>query len=188
MTFRATDPDLDETSLVDLARSGDSQALTRLVERHQGMVFRYLTGMLKDEELAADVAQDTFVKAIRNLNGFRGEAALRTWLLAIARNEARGALRKMRYSRESSIDEVAEPMDEGPTPAQAMESETEMMRIRRGLERLPEKQRLSVSLRLFDGLSFREVGDATESTEGTARVNYHHGIRKLREWLDPRGG
>jgi RNA polymerase sigma-70 factor (ECF subfamily) len=55
----------------------------------------------------------------------------------------------------------------------------------RGLvERLPEKQRLAVLLRVDEGLSFREVGELIGSSEGAARVNYHHGIRKLREWMD----
>jgi RNA polymerase sigma-70 factor (ECF subfamily) len=53
--------------------------------------------------------------------------------------------------------------------------------VRRSLERLPEKQRLAVSLRIFEGLSFREVGELIDSSEGAARVNYHHGIRRLRE-------
>jgi RNA polymerase sigma-70 factor (ECF subfamily) len=55
----------------------------------------------------------------------------------------------------------------------------------RGLvDRLPEKQRLAVLLRVDEGLSFREVGELIGSSEGAARVNYHHGIRKLREWMD----
>jgi RNA polymerase sigma-70 factor (ECF subfamily) len=53
------------------------------------------------------------------------------------------------------------------------------------MERLPEKQRLTVSLRLFDELSFKEIGEIVDSTEGAARVNYHYGIGRLREWLDP---
>jgi RNA polymerase sigma-70 factor (ECF subfamily) len=51
------------------------------------------------------------------------------------------------------------------------------------MDQLPEKQRLSVALRLFDGLSFREVAEIIGSTEGAARVNYHYGIGRLREWL-----
>jgi RNA polymerase sigma-70 factor (ECF subfamily) len=51
------------------------------------------------------------------------------------------------------------------------------------LEKLPEKQRMAISLRIFEGLSFREVGEVIGSSEGAARVNYHHGIRKLRDGL-----
>ncbi len=51
------------------------------------------------------------------------------------------------------------------------------------LARLPEKQRMAVSLRVDEGLSFREIGDVIGSSEGAARVNYFHGIRRLREWM-----
>ena len=52
------------------------------------------------------------------------------------------------------------------------------------LAKLPEKQRMAVQLRVDEGLSFREVGELIDSSEGAARVNYHHGIRKLREWMN----
>jgi RNA polymerase sigma-70 factor (ECF subfamily) len=59
-------------------------------------------------------------------------------------------------------------------------------RARRLLAGLPEKQRLAVQLRLDEGLSFREVGEIIGSSEGAARVNYHHGIRRLREMMETR--
>jgi RNA polymerase sigma-70 factor, ECF subfamily len=174
----------DDAELVRRGRQGDRDAIGQLLNRHQAVVYRFLLGLLADEDLAADVTQETLVRALRNLNGFRGDASFRTWLLAIARNEGRGALRRAGRRREAALDEVAPPMDSGATPeAQAMAS-AEVRRVRRVLDTLPEKQRLSVYLRLFDGLSFREIARATDSTEGSARVNYHHGLRRLRERLN----
>jgi RNA polymerase sigma-70 factor, ECF subfamily len=183
-----TDPTVDPTpadaELVRRAREGDREALGFLVSRHQGVVIRFLTGILNDEDAALDVAQETFLKALRSLDGFRGDASFRTWLLAIGRNEARGFLRRAKRSREQPLEDGPEPLSGDALPDEASEQSGELERIRSALSRLPEKQRLSVSLRLFDGLSFREIGAATDSSEGSARVNYHHGIRKLREWLD----
>jgi len=68
-------------------------------------------------------------------------------------------------------------------PALGIERKLEADRVRREIDKLPEKQRLAVSLRIFDGLSFREVGEVIDSSEGAARVNYHHGIRRLKEKL-----
>lgn len=183
MTRPDSDSNLDEAALLEWAREGDAGALGALVSRHQGVVYRYLLGILEDESFAADVAQDTFVQALRHLDQFRGDASFRTWLLAIARNEARGALRRRKRSREEPWDSISEPTQEGGGVDEALEEELEVRRIRAALAHLPEKQRLSVSLRLFDGLSFREVAEATDTTEGAARVNYHFGIRKLRERL-----
>lgn len=175
---------LDDVQLVALARGGDPRGLGELMERHQGVVYRFLVALLGDEDVAADAAQETFVRALANLNGFRGDAAFRTWLLAIARNEGRGWARRTERRRESPMDGVAPLADPKEAPDDEAVRRTEVARVTAFLDRLPEKQRLSVSLRIFDGLSFREVAEATDSTEGAARVNYHHGIRRLREWLD----
>ena len=169
--------------LVRGAKNGDARAMDRLVVRHHGAVFRTALAILREEELARDVAQDTFIKALKALDRFRGESAFRTWILAIAANEARGALRKNGRRRETALDEVPPVRDEAVDPGLKVERKLEVARIRRELEKLPEKQRLAVSLRIFDGLSFREVGEVIESSEGAARVNYHHGIRRLREKL-----
>ncbi|MSR22954.1 MAG: sigma-70 family RNA polymerase sigma factor [Gemmatimonadetes bacterium] len=183
---RSRDP--ADAELVELAVQGDARALEQLVIRHQGVVYRFVLGFLKDEDLAADVTQDTFLKVLDRLEGFRGESAFRTWLLAIARNEALGLIRSRGRRREESIDEAGGfedgPFEDGREAPDARVLEADdVARIRVALDRLPEKQRLSVSLRLFDGLSFREVGEVIGSLEGAARVNYHYGIGRLREWL-----
>lgn len=174
----------DESYLVRAAQSGDREALGRLIDRHQGVVYRFLLGILSEEDRAADVTQETFVRALGSLDGFRGDASFRTWLLSIARNEAWGALRRAGRRREAPLDESPSLVDPDPDPETRALDSTEVDRVRRTLATLPEKQRMTVSLRLFDGLSYREIADLTDSTEGSARVNYHHGIRRLRERLD----
>jgi RNA polymerase sigma-70 factor, ECF subfamily len=174
----------DDEELVSSARSGDREAFGRLVHRHHGVVFRYLLARVRDEDRAADLTQETFLKALRSIDSFRGEASFRTWLLSIARNEARGSFRKEGLRGERALEEAAHVPDRKPGPDQEAANELELGRVRELMLRLPEKQRLSVWLRVFDGLSFREVAEATGSTEGGARVNYFHGIRRLREWLD----
>ena len=183
VTLPRSPQDPDDTELVRQAREGDQKALERLVDRHQGVVYRFLLGFLKDEDGAADATQDTFLKALNRLGGFRGESSFRTWLLAIARNEALGTIRSHSRRKEEALTDAEGLADGELAPDQRAVREEELRRIRGALDRLPEKQRLSVALRLFDGLSFREVAEIIGSTEGAARVNYHYGIGRLREWL-----
>lgn len=175
--------DPSDAELVADARRGARDAVESLIRRHQGVVFRYVMSMLRDPDRSSDVSQDTFLKALRNLDRFRGDSSFRTWLLSIARREALGALRSERGQRCVPLEghEVIPGSGSGPD-AHAIQSD-EVRRIRAALDRLPEKQRSSVSLRLFDGLSFREIGEVIGSSEGAARVNYHYGINRLREWL-----
>lgn len=170
--------------LVRLAREGDQRALGTLVDRHHGVVYRLALSMVSDPDVAQDVAQDAFIKAFRGLGGFRGDAAFRTWLLTITANTARGTLRRSGRRRETDLDAVPPLAADAPDPSQLAERVDEASRARALLDRLPEKQRLSVQLRIDEGLSFREIGEVIGSTEGAARVNYFHGIHRLREWLE----
>ena len=183
MTPSPPPPEPDDPELVARARSGDERSLGSLVDRHHGSVYRTALAIVRDEELAADVAQDAFLKAFRGLDGFRGDAAFRTWLLTIAANEARTQLRRATRRRETPLDEAGPLLAGQPNPGETAVLRLEAARVRATLGRLPEKQRMAVTLRLEDGLSFREVGEVIGSSEGAARVNYFHGVRRLREML-----
>ncbi len=178
---RSSEP--QDAELVAGARNGDAKALELLVRRHQGVVYRFLLSFLKDEDEAADAAQDAFLKALDRLDGFRGDSAFRTWLLAIARNEALGRIRARGRRHEEALEATDQVVDGSVAPDEVAIRAEEIRRVREALERLPEKQRLSVSLRLFDELSFNEIAEIIDSSEGAARVNYHYGIGRLREWL-----
>jgi RNA polymerase sigma-70 factor (ECF subfamily) len=89
-----SDAILSDEELVEKGRAGDDGALSGLVERHHAAAYRVVFSMLQDDDAAQDVVQDTFIKAFRALEGFRGDASFRTWVLNIAGNEARSALRR----------------------------------------------------------------------------------------------
>lgn len=175
-------PGTDE-ELLRRARDGEEAALGALVRRHSDAVFRVALSITGDPDGAQDVSQDAFLKAFRALGSFRGDASFRTWLLTIAANTARGALRRVGRRRETDLDAVAPVASEERSPEHVTQISIEATRAREALARLPEKQRLSVQLRVDEGLSFREIGDVIGSTEGAARVNYFHGIRRLRELM-----
>jgi RNA polymerase sigma-70 factor, ECF subfamily len=175
--------ELPDEELVRLAQAGKVAAMDELVSRHYEGAYRVALGILRDEEGAADVAQDAFLKAFRGLEAFRGDAAFRTWLFTIVANEARGSFRKMGRRKETDLDTAGPLASDGEDAQGKLEKEEEVARVRHLLGRLPEKQRQAVTLRVFEALSFREIGALIDSSEGAARVNYHHGIRRLREML-----
>ncbi len=170
--------------LVARAQAGDERAVELLVSRHLDGVFRVAVSITRDDDVAQDVVQEAFLKMVRAIDSFRGDASFKTWLMTIAANEARGALRKSTRRRESPIDERSPLPARGRDIDQAVVDRSESERARQVLETLPEKQRLSVALRIDEGLSFREIGDVIGSSEGAARVNYFHGIRRLRELME----
>lgn len=177
-------PDPSDLELVQRGRSGDDSALGALAKRHHAAAYRLALSFVREDDLAQDVVQDAFLKAFRALGGFRADASFRTWLLTITANEARGALRRRGRRRETALEDAGEVPSEAGGPAHDAIVRQDANRARKMLEQLPEKQRLSVTLRIEEGLSFKEIGEVIGSSEGAARVNYFHGIRRLRELME----
>jgi RNA polymerase sigma-70 factor, ECF subfamily len=175
---------LADDELVDRARAGDEAALDSIVARHYQAVYEVAYRILGEADGAADATQDAFVKAVRALRTFRKEASLRTWLLRIAANTARSAGRKTTSRREVVLEPEFHEGVGGPDPERAAVTRTEADRAAAALQQLPEKQRLAVSLRIYQDLSHREIAEVLGSSEGAARVNYHLGIKRLRELLE----
>jgi RNA polymerase sigma-70 factor (ECF subfamily) len=172
----------DEASLIARARAGDRDAQDALIGRYVRDVYETTARVLGDRDLAEDAAQDAFVNALHGLDRFRAEASFKTWLLRIALNSARSLARRRGRKREVGLALVENtPVDEvdGATAATIRD---EARRVSALLERLPTKQRMAVSLRVNQGLSYQEIGAVLECSEGAARVNYHLGIKRLREW------
>jgi RNA polymerase sigma-70 factor, ECF subfamily len=173
----------EDRALVGLARGGDGAALDALVSRHYRAVYEVAYRVLGEPEMAADATQETFVHAIGALGSFREEASFRTWLLRIAINTARSAGRKKTSRREVELEPESRTGSGVRNPERDALVRTEVERAERALAQLPEKQRLAVSLRVYQGLSHREIAKVLGSSEGAARVNYHLGIKRLRELL-----
>ncbi|MGH7506264.1 MAG: RNA polymerase sigma factor [Longimicrobiales bacterium] len=173
----------DEGSLIARARTGDRAAQEALIGRYLKDVYGVTSRVLGDSDLAQDAAQDAMVNALRGLHRFRGDASFRTWLLRIALNAARSVARRRGRRREVALAVIENAPDGEADVATRTAMRDEAARAARMIERLPPKQKLAVSLRVNQGLSYAEVAAVLECTEGAARVNYHLGIKRLRELL-----
>jgi RNA polymerase sigma-70 factor, ECF subfamily len=173
----------DDAALVDRARSGDVDAREQLVRRYLPDVYRTTMRVLGDPDLAQDAAQDAFVNAMGGLRRFRGEASFRTWLLRIAINAARSVGRRNGRRREVNLVLAENEPTGAADPARRAVNLTEVERAERALAGLPPKQRMAVALRVQEGFSYAEIAVSLKCSEGTARVNYHLGVKRLREVL-----
>jgi RNA polymerase sigma-70 factor (ECF subfamily) len=171
-----SDPDL-----VDAFRSGEESAATELVHRHAGALGRYLYGVGADPADLEDLVQETFFKAFRALGGWRGEATFRSWLFRIGGNLRKDWYRKhgRRVVLPIEDQDLADPSDpEGEAGATEMER-----KLREGLGQLPRLQREVFLLRAQQGLEYEEICAALGTTPGSARVHYHHAVRRLKELM-----
>ena len=172
-----------EVDLVARARLGDGDAIERLIALHLPDAYAVTTRILGDRALAQDAAHDAMVNALKALHRFRGDATFRTWVMRIAVNAARSLSRSRIRRREVPLEIVAEQPEDTPDAGARIVVLDEARRAAALLETLPEKQRLTVSLRVQQGLSYQEIGEVLDCSEGAARVNYHLGVKRLRELM-----
>jgi RNA polymerase sigma-70 factor (ECF subfamily) len=175
----------DDRELAARAAAGDRAAFDALTMRHRDLVRRVLGLRVKDAELVEELAQATFVRAFEAIASFRGDAAFSTWLYTIATNVARNHLRDERSGRHVSIDDVdlvTTAFGTGKLVAREVRQ-----RLARALEELSPKQRLVVELHLLHGMPFKEAAPLAACSEESARRNYAHALKKLREILLPDG-
>lgn len=174
---------LDDGPIVEKARRGNEAAWRQLYERHADLVFRLALRTVGEREAALDIVQDTYVRAARAIEGFRGDASFRSWISRIAINEARTWIRKTARRKESSLEAVPGQAD-GALPVDEAVARSELAARAVGFARtLPERQRDAVLLRTVEGYSYREIAELLGTSEGSIRVSYHHGINKLREFV-----
>lgn len=181
---QADDPsDLD---LIARWKAGDQRAATRLVERHATAVARFVASVGERVDVD-DVVQDTFARAFASLDSFRGESSLRTWLFTIARrlvlDRRRSERRRGGGSRMQAEVQDSDAVTEFDALDVVVADETER-RMREAVARLTPTQREVFTLRVAEGLSYREIAEAVDTTEGAARVHYHNAMRAVKEFLD----
>jgi RNA polymerase sigma-70 factor (ECF subfamily) len=174
--------DRTDFDLVARWKGGDERAATILVERHAAAVARFVASVGARDDVD-DVVQDTFVRAFGSLDGFRGESAFRTWLFTIARRLVLDRRRAVRGRGEHVEVKDADVRTEYDALDTVVAEETED-RMRGAMAALTPTQREVFSLRVGEGMSYREIAEAAGTTEGAARVHYHNAMRAIKEFLD----
>ena len=190
----ATPQPTNDAAWVERAKQGDLESFEALITRHEQRVYSLALRMLRHEQDAEDVTQDTFLSALENLDGFRGEAQFSTWLLRIATHAALKVIRKRRGH--VSLDESTEADSEsGPPPhpefiADWRSSTDDLVRnnetrrlLDSALAQLDEKHRLVFLLRDVEGLSVLETAEALGIREANTKVRLLRARLQLRELL-----
>jgi RNA polymerase sigma-70 factor (ECF subfamily) len=174
-----TGPDSNtDPALVAAYRDGDERAAAELVRRHAPALGRFLYSLGADGDEVEDLVQETLFRAFRRVDGWRGGASFRSWLLTIGSNILRDQVRKQK-GRLVSIEGRDIP-DRADPAADLAASEAED-RVRQGLARLPRLQREVFLMRVQQGSDYGEIAAALGTTPGAARVHYHHAVKRLKE-------
>lgn len=180
---KSNDQMTDDIALIKEYLAGGDAAAEELVRRHQRQIYALAYRMTQDMEEAKDLTQKTFVKAFQGLAGFRMESSFRTWLYQIAANAGLSHVGRRRETVD--LDEVNAGVE--PAGLTALIEEEKRLHIQEGLRKLPDRQRLAVMLRVYDGLSCSETAGVMGCSEGAVKAHYHLGVKKLRDHFKEKG-
>jgi RNA polymerase sigma-70 factor, ECF subfamily len=172
--------------LVEQARAGDKAAFTELVRRHQNAVFGLALRLTGDPELAADASQEALVRAWRALPGFRGEAAITTWLHRITVNTVWTHRHRARSRRTEPIDDIAHLLvaSDLQHPVRSLESMELADRIRVALDTLPPGRRAVVVMKDIYGWSHADISQALGISVPATKVKLHRARLQLQNLLE----
>lgn len=169
-----------DKDLIKRFLDGERAAFDELVIRHRQQVFATAYRMMGNMESAEEVAQETFIRAFKGLRSFRGKAGFATWLYRIAMNLCYTELKRRKRDTDFTPES---PVAKADAPHEKMAEEERKMWLERQIQTLPFKQKSALTLRIHQGLSFKEIGQAIGCSAGAARVNYRHAVLRLKEAL-----
>ena len=177
-----------DSSLIEAWRDGDERAATELVRRPAAPLARFLSaagagagaGVGEDVE---DLVQETFLRAFRRIETFKGVSSFRTWLMTIGSNLLKDSWRRRSRRPEVPL-EGQDIVDEAGDPQGEVVAGDIAARIGAFVQTLPRMQRDVFLLRAQQGVEYQEIASALGTTAGAARVHYHHAIKRLKALLD----
>lgn len=170
----------DDRQAIAACQQGEREAFDRLVERYQRDVYRICYRYVNNHQDANDMAQDVFLKAYRAIGRFRGDSSFSTWLYRIAVNTCLN----FRAARRPPQDELSEQIpDRGASASERLHEAEQSAWVREAVARLPEKQRATLILKIYQDLTHEEVAGILGSTVGTVKANLFHALANLKKLL-----
>ncbi|MBD0849036.1 RNA polymerase sigma factor [Maribacter arenosus] len=175
---------VEETLVHDLKdKAKQAKAFEVLVNTYKERLYWHIRRIVLNHDDADDVLQNTFIKVYKNINGFKGDSQLFSWMYRIATNEALTFLKKK--SNKLGISD-AELQDRMVTNLQAdvyFDGDEIQMKLQEAIARLPEKQKLVFNMKYFQELKYEEISSILNTSVGGLKASYHLAVKKLESFL-----
>ena len=182
---------LDESILVDHAKSGDTQSFEELVSRYRDRVYARAFSIMRNEDLAIDLSQNAWIKAWQRLEQFHGDASFVTWLNRIITNLCLDELRRQKRLKTDSIEEIQE--DTGPVenrmeiqdfdPIAKLNQQELRERIDDAMDKLSVNHRTVLLLYEYEQLEYKQIADQMDTTIGTVMSRLFYARKKMASLL-----
>lgn len=168
-----------DRELIQEFQNGDEEAFNELVRRYLDLVHGFFQKITNDEMEAEDLAQNVFIKLFKSLKKFRFESEFNTYLYRVNANTAYTYFKRNKWRNILHLDQTDEPS----YVDNQQDREWKKEELWNAISKLPKKQRLVVMMRISEMLPFKDIGNILHMSEGTAKVNFHHGVKRIKVLL-----
>ena len=158
-------------------------AFGKVIEQYSQGLYWQIRRMVFNHDDANDILQNTFLKAWSNIDNFRGNAKLSTWLYKIAINESITFINKERARNEASIDDDSFLLNNIESD-QYFDGDEAQVKLQRAINSLPEKQRLVFNMRYYDEMKYEDMSEILGTSVGALKASYHHALKNIEAFFE----
>jgi RNA polymerase sigma factor (sigma-70 family) len=181
-------PEYSDIELIELFRIADKKhyAFNLLVHKYQEKIYYFVRRMVIDHDDTDDVVQNIFIKIWNNLDSFREDSQLFTWLYRIAVNESLSFLKKKRLHSYLSLSSPEALMIKSLNDDTCFSGPEIQKRLSEAIIRLPKKQQLVFNMRYYDDLTYEEISKILGTSVGALKASYHFAVKKIEDFVTSR--
>ncbi|KJD33324.1 RNA polymerase sigma70 factor [Tamlana nanhaiensis] len=176
---------IEEAQLLQQLKSTNhkEQAFKDLLNLYKERLYWHVRNIVKSHDDADDVLQNTFIKVYKNIDKFKGDSKIFSWMYRIATNEAITFLNQKAKRLQISNDEVQELAINNLTSDVYFEGDVIQLKLQKAIATLPQKQQLVFNMKYFQDLKYSEMSDILETSEGALKASYHLAVKKIEAHL-----
>lgn len=160
-----------------------NKAFECILDKFQKRVYWHVRRMVIDHDDADDVTQNTFIKVWKQLDYYRGDAKLYTWIYRIATNESLQFIQKRRSDKHISIDDDNSPLIDQLTTDSYFDGNGLELKLQSAILTLPDKQRQVFLLKYYDNMKYEEMSEILETSVGALKASYFHAVKKVEAYF-----
>lgn len=163
--------------------SSRNEAFSIIVKKYSEMLYWQIRKIVLTHDDANDVLQNTFIKVFTNIESFRGDSKLLTWLYKIATNESITFLNKQRTLNNIPLDHEENFLYNKLESDSYFDGDEAQLKLQKAILTLPEKQRIVFNMKYFDEMKYEEMSEILDTSVGALKASYHHAVKKIEEIL-----
>ena len=175
----------DEAQLLDQLKSETKreQAFRALIKLYKERLYWHIRNIVKSHEDTDDVLQNTFIKVYKNINNFKGDSKLYSWMYRIATNESITFINKNAKRLQVTNEEVQQLAINNLASDVYFEGSEIQLKLQEAINTLPPKQQLIFNMKYFQDIKYKDMSNILETSEGALKASYHIAVKKIETYL-----